>query len=186
MAATGTKYSKKPGFDRQEAIREALERLKRWFGKTLTTDQATEYARALKFVPAEALEEIAQQIIEDTPATPGRFPTPNQIKERFYQWQAANPRKYADYPKTDCLVCRSRSGVLHGALKIETITYRVVARCAACQNWLELFPHASIVPLLTPAQLEARGYMLEYPRRAPARPPPGGRPPPTIRPSDLA
>jgi hypothetical protein len=160
------------GFNQKQAIREVILRLSKWFRKPLDADQAAEYLRALKFIPAEALEEIAQEIIEDTPATPGRFPTPAQIKGRFYLWQAGHPNKRADYPKTDCPVCQSEFGLLHGAREQEGITYRVVARCAACENWLEHFARSSPVPLMRPEQLEAQGYVLEYPPKAPARPQP--------------
>lgn len=155
-----------PGFNRKAAIREALDRMQKWFGKTLTADQLAEYGRSLRFVPAEALEEITQQVVDDTPATPGRFPTPAKLLEYYYNWRTAHPEKRAQYAKTDCPVCRSDFGLLHGAREEGGIVYRVVARCAACENWLSDFPREAVVPLLRPEDLKARGYLLEYPRKA--------------------
>jgi hypothetical protein len=165
-----------PGFNRKAAIRAALDRLQKYFGKTLSADQVTEYTRALRFVPAEALEEIAEQIIDETHPTPGRFPRPGQLLERFYQWQAAHPEKRAAYPKTECPVCRDEFGLLHGTREEGGITYGVVARCAACQNWLTMFPHDAKAPLMRPEDLEAQGYLVAYPRKAP----PLEGPPPAI------
>lgn len=174
MRETWTRPSNGPASNK-EAIREALERLQGWFGKKLNTEQGTEYARALKAWPVEALEEIAGQIIEATAPTPGRFPTINQLRDSYYFWRASNPSKRASYPKTDCPVCRSHDGFLHGAFELEGITYRVVARCGACTNWLDACTHKSIIPRMTPEALEAQGYYLEYPRKAP---PLEGPPPP--------
>lgn len=166
MQATWTKPSNGPASNK-EAIRDALARLQGWFGKTLSTDQGTEYARVLKAWPAEAVEEIAENIIEATAPTPGRFPTIDQLRDRYHHWWASNPQKRAAYPKVDCPVCRSRDGFLHAAQEVEGIVYRVTARCGACTNWLEICPECSIIPRLLPSQLESRGYYLEYPRKAP-------------------
>jgi hypothetical protein len=156
-----------PGFNRKTVLHEALKRLSGWFGKALRAEQAKEYGRALRFVPPEALEEIVEKVIDETPATPGRFPTPTRLLEQFYLWRAAHPEKRAHHPTTKCKVCRSQLGLLHGAREQEGITYRVVARCAACQNWMDQCGQSSCVPLMTPEQLEAQGYELEYPPQAP-------------------
>jgi hypothetical protein len=165
VKATWTKPSDGPASNK-EAIREALERLQGWFGKKLNMEQGTEYALALKAWPVEALEEIAGEIIEATAPTPGRFPTINQLQDRYYFWRAGHPGKRASYPKTDCRVCRSPDGFLHAAHILEGITYRVVARCSACTNWREYCPECSIIPRLSPEALEAGGYYLEYRPRA--------------------
>lgn len=179
MQTTGAQQLKKPGRDSDRAavnelaLIDTLARLSKWFKKALDKDQKSEYARALQWIPAEALEDIAQDIIEDNAPTPARFPTISQIKTRWFDWLTAHPQKRAQHPKIDCPVCKSEFGLLHGLRERQGITYGVTARCAACENWLAHIARANaIVPLMYPEQMETLGYVLEYPAKAKARPQP--------------
>jgi hypothetical protein len=149
---------------------ESLKSIEEWFNKPLKGEQFQGMLDRLFYIPADAFSDICDQIIEESPPTPGRFPTVNRFKEGWQQWRMNNPSKIATPQRHPCKDCLGG-----GFLWIRELIrrdendpgryYETCYRCANCANWkIDVAPN--VLDQAYRAQLEKDGFKVE-PAKAP-------------------
>ena len=156
------------------SLKESLNSLESWFNKPLKGDQYQQMVKRLKFIPPRAMRDIVERIIEESPPTPGRFPTVARIKEGWFVWQKENPHMVASVMRTPCRECGAAGFLWATKINPElNCRYEYVFRCDACENWKTDCNNQSPIPLANRKKLKAMGYDLVE-----LDPPPGQWPPP--------
>jgi len=140
---------------------ELIKRLESWFNKKITGEQYELYKKRIDFIPVKALIHIVDEIIDDNPPNPSRFPTAKKIMAGWYAWKQANPQKvFLDY-ESDCKYCNS-----HGFLWFQKFDHEMgykvkyVGRCPMCENWKSDVGKQSPVVCWTKEEIHQRGYEL--------------------------
>lgn len=136
-------------------IADCIHLMEEWFKKPLSGGQFEMFVDRIRFIPPKAMLDIVNKYMDDNAPMPGRFPTPAKIREGWNLWKMENPTKVKSVTRTDCPDCDGTGFLWFKQYREETKgTYEVVARCAACENWLADCNHGSPIPLMFKNQID--------------------------------
>lgn len=128
-----------------EGIKNAMSGLIQYFKASLSDEAKHQYLKQIGYIPKVAIDEIAELIVAERRPTPANFPTIQEIKGKWYQWQKDHPDKVDRRAKAiiPCDSCRG-SGLLHfrGLMPCSDDgkpywikPQEVAAWCGDCENW---------------------------------------------------
>lgn len=141
----------------REKINEQVVRLEEWFGKKLNTEQAKAFIDHISFIPVNALKDIVTGYIDENMPMSSKFPTPNKIKDLWFNWRNAHPGQAQHKTITPCKKCNA-SGFVHYQKHEWLNRYEYVFLCPDCENWENHVGRKSMIPFGDEGRIFAMGF----------------------------
>lgn len=132
-----------------ENIKNAMRELVAFFKANLSDDAKYQYLKQLAHIPKDAMDDISLRIISERRPSSGNFPTIQEIKSAWYDWQRDNPQKVFK-PAQRIIPCDSCGGMgylvfkgmrpyIENDEKKRKFFYAHMAQfsawCGDCENW---------------------------------------------------
>lgn len=120
-----------------------LEKLNGYYKKPFNSTHADILFSRLSFIPPLAFMDVVDQCIDECRA----YPTPGDIKNRWFLWLESHPDKKARPTITPCAYCDGMGWLEYVATEqghnwthpktreLRDLKYRRAARCNHCDNW---------------------------------------------------
>jgi hypothetical protein len=138
-----------------------ITQLATYLNKKLKPDQVDQMVRQLRGVPVQFLETYCMDLIDNLPpATPGRFPSIQSIRNAYAKQTAPSDYERAHKPQTACDTCTGDGLIWYRVFEpLYNRDAEYCARCGDCENY-KRHDGAENYPELTNARIVERGLIV--------------------------